>query len=1175
MKNKKIVARKSIGSFTLFVLLIFVLFVTSRNFFNKEIINNDPDSRVVLNTIDNREYGMPYINPEWIEYNRLSAEEKELVSNIPEKYVYYYNPVSNHFGTYASLPSSFNLRDEYATPIYDQGEEGLCWAYATATMMESNLKVTKGITTRFSPHHMSFVTAKPGYLEELYNPYSQNRSIMDGLDNFYEFHFNRVMLSTGVLPATNTETDNYKDSYDIGKIYKYDEIFDSPDLNYTVTQTVNFPEYQNTDEYKNMLKSFIKKYGAVKIFMYWSEASGYYNEEYSLFSGFNKSSPGHAVVLVGWDDNYGPKNKKGAWIIQNSYGKSDGDKMYYMSYDIDHAGIRDIVGIINIDEKDWDNHYDYTNYPMIEYNGLKIKQEMEIAGANVSEDSADSGSNIMAISGTAHFTYTKDASKSEKLNMINIITASQGGTYQVFISPDGNKNNYIYLDEINSDMPGIYSIKVTDNILLNNDEFSVKVTTSDGVFYQYANVFTNVVEEAVVENIHSTKTFLNKNNEGNYTYKITSYVPDNSIEGLLFSVYFNNKYQSSLSKFNVVCDEKAVFLLNVPYSTPMGTHIKINISDTKNTENVLDTIEFDYDYDLYNGNMHGSGTEDDPYMVSTIEQLRNVSVYPSAYYKLANDIDLSLASVSEQESIAYLGWISLDPFGGVFDGNGHTIRNINSLVDNTSYFGLFKSLNNATIKNLVIENFKSTGLRATSYNGIICNNATNSNIENVVISGEFAERVGFVIGTGRNVNINGLMLFIKSSSSFINNVIGKNFENCYLNNFAIISNSDIRVNNFTSKSNGYLIYDKYPSLNPSSVGNDNTNTYLVSDSTQENLGVTNISNVDTLKQMSIDELGFDTNIWKKNSDDTLPFLKFTNIDFISDIVVNDAEVTIGIGEKKNLNYSILPKTSFYKNVKYIIDNPDLLKVDGDDIIGDDVGSTVVHILSMDGSNISTDVNVTVTDDIVLYFNYGDHIDTIVSKKDSKINLPANQTDGKLLIGWKINNSSRIYNINDEYSVYASKEFIAVYDDNLFNNTKYDLDVDNKVISNICLTGVDSFIANLGLPSGYDTKVFNGSEEVIDGNISTGSVTKIYKGDVLIAEYTNSVIGDVYSDGTINSRDAGIIIQYLVDITELNKAQLYAADFSKDEQIRLNDVELIKHYVVHDFDYYERMCPNED
>ena len=114
---------------------------------------------------------------------------------------------------------------------------------------------------------------------------------------------------------------------------------------------------------------------------------------------------------------------------------------------------------------------------------------------------------------------------------------------------------------------------------------------------------------------------------------------------------------------------------------------------------------------------------------------------------------------------------------------------------------MFKSLNNATIKNLVIENFKSTGLRATSYNGIICNNATNSNIENVVISGEFAERVGFVIGTGRNVNINGLMLFIKSSSSFINNVIGKNFENCYLNNFAIISNSDIRVNNFTSKSN--------------------------------------------------------------------------------------------------------------------------------------------------------------------------------------------------------------------------------------------------------------------------------------------------------------------------------------------------------------------------------------
>ena len=54
----------------------------------------------------------------------------------------------------------------------------------------------------------------------------------------------------------------------------------------------------------------------------------------------------------------------------------------------------------------------------------------------------------------------------------------------------------------------------------------------------------------------------------------------------------------------------------------------------------------------------------------------------------------------------------------------------------------------------------------------------------------------------------------------------------------------------------------------------------------------------------------------------------------------------------------------------------------------------------------------------------------------------------------------------------------------------------------------------------------------------------------------------------------MLVQYLVGIRELDDAQLRASDFSRDSQIRLNDVQLIKRYLVHDFDYYERMCPNE-
>ena len=111
----------------------------------------------------------------------------------------------------------------------------------------------------------------------------------------------------------------------------------------------------------------------------------------------------------------------------------------------------------------------------------------------------------------------------------------------------------------------------------------------------------------------------------------------------------------------------------------------------------------------------GTGTEEDPYLISTPEQLAYLASQANAgkirgyYFKLTNDIDL--------------GWMEWDPIGlgyssdgreseysvflGHFDGDGHTISNFSIghvKYDYYQYFALFGFVK-GSVKNLNVENF--------------------------------------------------------------------------------------------------------------------------------------------------------------------------------------------------------------------------------------------------------------------------------------------------------------------------------------------------------------------------------------------------------------------------------------------------------------------------------------
>ena len=138
----------------------------------------------------------------------------------------------------------------------------------------------------------------------------------------------------------------------------------------------------------------------------------------------------------------------------------------------------------------------------------------------------------------------------------------------------------------------------------------------------------------------------------------------------------------------------------------------------------------------------GSGTENDPYIVSTPEELA-YAIYgqeQNVFYEQVNDIDLSGIRISGRDAV-----------GITYNGNGYSIYNFYS----ERRGGLFDDIEDSTIKNVkVVSSYVSAG---GNYTGGIVGRATNTTIENCVFGGFVVgeTNVGGIVGMARNTAIIG------------------------------------------------------------------------------------------------------------------------------------------------------------------------------------------------------------------------------------------------------------------------------------------------------------------------------------------------------------------------------------------------------------------------------------
>ncbi|MCD7781201.1 MAG: hypothetical protein LUG89_00660 [Methanosphaera sp.] len=307
------------------------------------------------------------------------------------------------------LPSSYDLRDEgYVTSVKYQGSGGNCWAFATLGTLESCILKATGLTYDLSESNMKNLMALYSITSWPVNPNA------GGYDNM------AVAYLINWIGPTLESTEAYDSSSQLSG--EYSTLLHVNNV-YGIAVRSNYTD-------NDQIKEAILKYGAVYTDIY----VGYsYSGNNLYYSG--TSSPNHAVVIVGWDDNYSRYNFNetpqgdGAFIVKNSWGNSSGDDGYYYVsyYDTSIlASCDDLIGVggftfILNDTEVYNKQYQY------DYGGLTKWLNVSSSSASIKNTYTSSGNDTIRAFGT--YVAYLDQTYTAKLYINNRLVYTQTGTF--------------------------------------------------------------------------------------------------------------------------------------------------------------------------------------------------------------------------------------------------------------------------------------------------------------------------------------------------------------------------------------------------------------------------------------------------------------------------------------------------------------------------------------------------------------------------------------------------------------------------------------------------------------------------------------------------------------------------------------------------------------------------
>ena len=201
-------------------------------------------------------------------------------------------------------------------------------------------------------------------------------------------------------------------------------------------------------------------------------------------------------------------------------------------------------------------------------------------------------------------------------------------------------------------------------------------------------------------------------------------------------------------EFGYKADGEAEPRVRTVGSVPVQRNHRTNLYGQLLTSDVEINVEILPDYDGESNNEHLYSYENGVYYIASAEGLAYVAQqvnagnaeWASANIVLEGDIDLAAVNTRSTSNWTPIGTEDY-VFEGVFDGKGHTIKNLNLVYTEPSYFiGFFGTAENATIKNVTFENVyvnvASDDTNSGGHIAAVAGYADNTLFENITVKGD-------------------------------------------------------------------------------------------------------------------------------------------------------------------------------------------------------------------------------------------------------------------------------------------------------------------------------------------------------------------------------------------------------------------------------------------------------
>ena len=430
-----------------------------------------------------------------------------------------------------TLPEKYDLRNitlpngtttSGLTSVKNQLSLGTCWAFASLGALESHLKLTEGIEYDFSELNMNNLAdyGKEGYDSQYYG---------DGGD-FYTATAYLTRWSGPVNESDDPYKTNSKTSPNNLTVIKH------------IQDIIFIPIRENYQDL-NQIKQTILKYGAVAVCYAdtdYEDNLRDYEKSSSFYEPLSQPS-NHAVLLVGWDDNYSKNNFKsrygepagdGAFIIKNSWGKNTIDKGYcYISYYDATFGGSDGSSSFGMAFTNVENSDNY-----------KEKYEYDTLG--------NTASFLGFNNETAWFANIFTSKSNNPLAAFSIITSAPKSTYyaKIYVNNELKQTTSGTIDEI-----GYHTIKLNQNIPLNTgDTFKIIVKLTTPGFYYPIAIETQIKDFSSNAHAQTGQSYISKDGEKWYDLSEYRTIVENSdygfdeitikIKCMFKSIHNNTKY---------------------------------------------------------------------------------------------------------------------------------------------------------------------------------------------------------------------------------------------------------------------------------------------------------------------------------------------------------------------------------------------------------------------------------------------------------------------------------------------------------------------------------------------------------------------------------------------------------------------------------------------------------